>query len=615
MFLSHNSTDKAAVEMVALRLRDEAGVRPFLDKWALVPGESWIPGLEQAIEVSGAVAVFFGPEGVGHWHDEEKQLALLCEKRVIPVLLPGARKNDVVGFLRLRTWVDLDQDDGFARLVAGIKGQAPELLLDLDVERLREAVRRGLPPKVAPTRLPQRKTKLFGRDDELGRLDAMWSGAGAAKVNVVTLVAWGGVGKTSLVFEWMNRLAADGWRGARVVFDWSFYSQGVRDKGAPSGDPFIAAALRFFGDAAMAESSASASDKGARLAELVGQQRALLVLDGLEPLQHASRHGVEPGTLTDPGVAALLHGLARTNPGLCVVTTREAVPSLAGFGEVVTRWDLEGLSQGGADALLRYLLEEEPAGAPRVTSTAKERAEVWTEVKGHALTLQLLGRYIRRALGDFRRWREVKLHEADHTVQGAHAFRVMAAYERWLSGELAAKIEVAPMGWWARVRARLGGSSKRSEPTAGQRQLAVLRMLGLFDRPADPGCIDALCSGPAIKGLTEPLVGLDAAGCSRWCPSGRLRAPPPPHPAAPARASPRGTRLPSAVGRGRGQPRRAGPPTRRGRARSGCREREHGVAARRWLGGERRVTLPNRLERSRSGVNITRGRGRSDVQG
>jgi hypothetical protein len=45
VFLSHNSADKPAVELVALRLRDEAGVRPFLDKWALVPGESLIPGL------------------------------------------------------------------------------------------------------------------------------------------------------------------------------------------------------------------------------------------------------------------------------------------------------------------------------------------------------------------------------------------------------------------------------------------------------------------------------------------------------------------------------------------------------------------------------------------
>ncbi len=63
VFLSHNSADKAAVEVVALGLRDEAGVRPCLDKWALVPGESWIPNLERAIEGSRAVAVFFGPRG------------------------------------------------------------------------------------------------------------------------------------------------------------------------------------------------------------------------------------------------------------------------------------------------------------------------------------------------------------------------------------------------------------------------------------------------------------------------------------------------------------------------------------------------------------------------
>jgi tetratricopeptide (TPR) repeat protein len=509
VFLSHNSADKAAVEVVALRLRDAAGVRPFLDKWALVPGESWIPGLERALEGSGAVAVFFGPEGVGRWHDEEKQLALLCEKRVIPVLLPGARRNDVVGFLRLRTWVDLDQEDGFARLVAGIKGQAPELLLDLDVERLREAVRRGLPPKVAVTRLPHNATKLFGRETELERLDALWAATGAGKTNVVTLVAWGGVGKTSLVVEWMNRLAAEGWRGARVVFDWSFYSQGVREQGAPSADQFVSEALRFFGDEALAKSNASAWDKGSRLAELVAQQRTLLVLDGLEPLQQPPGRAAKQGKLTDPAIEALLRGLARTNAGLCVVTTRETVEDLVGRGAVES-WPLERLSQEAADGLLRYLLEDEGQGVPPVTSTASERAEVWREVKGHALTLQLLGRYIRHALGDFRRWREIELPRADEDVQGGHAFRVMEAYERWLSGEGNAPPDEHSGGLWARMRRWVSGVP--TTYSAGQRQLAVLRLLGLFDRAADPGCIGALCNAPAIVGLTEPLVDLDEAG-------------------------------------------------------------------------------------------------------
>lgn len=40
VFLSHNSADEPAVELVTLQLRDEAGVRPFLDKWALVDAEA-----------------------------------------------------------------------------------------------------------------------------------------------------------------------------------------------------------------------------------------------------------------------------------------------------------------------------------------------------------------------------------------------------------------------------------------------------------------------------------------------------------------------------------------------------------------------------------------------
>jgi len=36
VFLSHNSADKAAVELIAHRLRKEAGLNPFLDKWHLI---------------------------------------------------------------------------------------------------------------------------------------------------------------------------------------------------------------------------------------------------------------------------------------------------------------------------------------------------------------------------------------------------------------------------------------------------------------------------------------------------------------------------------------------------------------------------------------------------
>ncbi len=46
-------------------------------------------------------------------------------------------------------------------------------------------------------------------------------------------------------------------------FDWSFYSQGTREVGGASADVFVAKALKFFGDPAMAGSAASPWDKAA----------------------------------------------------------------------------------------------------------------------------------------------------------------------------------------------------------------------------------------------------------------------------------------------------------------------------------------------------------------
>ena len=75
----------------------------------------------------------------------------------------------------------------------------------------------------------------------------------------------------------------------------------------------------------------------------------------------------------------------------------------------------------------------------------------------------------------------MKLEKADAKTQGGHAFKTMAAYQQWLGD---------------------GGEE-------GARQLAVLRLMDLFDRPADAGCLAALRRAPAIEGLTEPLVDLD----------------------------------------------------------------------------------------------------------
>jgi hypothetical protein len=72
--------------------------------------------------------------------------------------------------------------------------------------------------RISPSRLRHAADCLFGRESELAALEAAWADPA---VHVITLVAWGGVGKTSLVSRWSAELAKRAYHGADY-FDWSF---------------------------------------------------------------------------------------------------------------------------------------------------------------------------------------------------------------------------------------------------------------------------------------------------------------------------------------------------------------------------------------------------------
>lgn len=200
--------------------------------------------------------------------------------------------------------------------------------------------------------------ELIGREAETALLNDAWQQAQSQakpRPHVMTFVALGGEGKTSLVAKWAAELAAHDWPGCDSVFAWSFYSQGTREQNAASSDLFLAEALKFFGDEAMANSAQGAFDKGRRLAELVGAQSALLILDGVEPLQYAPTSPLA-GELKDQGLAALLKGLASQNRGLCVVTTRYALPDLRAYWQTTApSHDLPRLARAAGVQLLQTI--------------------------------------------------------------------------------------------------------------------------------------------------------------------------------------------------------------------------------------------------------------------
>ena len=133
------------------------------------------------------------------------------------------------------------------------------------------------PKEISIARLPVTGSDVFGREEDIAFLDRAWANKG---VNVVTIVAWAGVGKSTLVNHWLRRMAAKHYRSAELIFGWSFYRQGTGG-GTSSADEFLDAALHWFGDPD--PRLGTAWEKGERLAKLVAHRRTLLVLDGLEP--------------------------------------------------------------------------------------------------------------------------------------------------------------------------------------------------------------------------------------------------------------------------------------------------------------------------------------------
>jgi len=316
------------------------------------------------------------------------------------------------------------------------------------------------PKKISVARLPVTGSDVFGREEDIAFLDRAWANK---DVNVLTIVAWAGVGKSTLVNHWLRRMAAARYRSAELVFGWSFYRQGTSGD-TSSADEFLDAALSWFGDPD--PRLGTPWEKGERLAKLVAHRRTLLILDGLEPLQNPP--GPQEGGLREPSLQALLRELAAFNQGLCVITTRLPVADLADHaGTSALRRDLEQLTSDAGARLLR---------AQGVNGDEAELRSASDEFSGHCLALTLLGSYLTDAFnGDIRFRKEVSPRLAHDVRQGVHARKVMESYQTWF-GE-------GP-------------------------ELSILRMLGLFDRPADEKALGTLLKAPAIHGLTESLIDL-----------------------------------------------------------------------------------------------------------
>ena len=426
VFLSHNSDDKDVVERIAAQLEDEAGLKPFLDKWHLVPGEPWQESLEEALDLSATCAVFLGPNGLGPWENEEMRSALedrVHDKsfRVIPVLLPGAnpkRSATLPRFLRRLTWVDFRQglnDQGaFRYLVAGICGNPPgrSSIAKVPSSCLGFMIVHALPP--APT--------FVGCIKELEALNEFWQNN---RPGVLSLTGMGGAGKTAIVAEFLDRLSkrADQFNLATpdTLFVWSFYVD--QDIGA-----FLKAALYYFSDGQTIDAKGS----GALylLTNLLAKRgRCLIVMDGLERIQRSRSdpYGML-GELENPlfrqVVSRLALGVGLTK---CLITSRFPITDLHPWkNQGYQSLHIEELERSDACRLLRL-------HGVKGKDIVLER--VIDEYGGHALTLDHLAVYLSAfCSGDPSKASELEEPRIDSDIPQEHKLsRVLQAYEKVLT--------------------------------------------------------------------------------------------------------------------------------------------------------------------------------------
>jgi len=507
IFISYRRADSVyAVDQLDERLKLAFGVDAvFRDASSIGPGAIFPERIRRALDVARVALVVVGPAWLRAAADPsdihsprrlddpvdwvrieiETLLGRGDAVSVVPVLLGGANVPQpadlpaALAALPSRNGVKLPPYPDFADSLRQLVDAVGKLLgvIPRPAAPVNDVIEEQ--PRFGGNGFTVTGKQFVGREQELHLLDEAWGREQKEdKINIVSFIGQGGEGKSALVLDWQARRARRGWQGARRVFEWSFYSQGTSAQSSASADDFFNAAFAWFDKTE--EVPKDSFTKGAKLAELIASERTLLVLDGTEPLQQPP--GGFGGEFKDPAMKALLRGLARHNPGLCIITSRTDITDLSAFeraGGTCLRHRLHSLDPEAARALLREL---------GVLGADRELAEAAEWFHRHAYDLNLLGNYLAKCTPDhdIRGWQQrfpiLKHDERIHAIPDAngkragHGVRMLRAYECWLGPDSPA--------------------------------LAVLRLLGLFDRPVRSDLLDELREPPVIAGLTEALVSL-----------------------------------------------------------------------------------------------------------
>ncbi|MEM9629062.1 MAG: TIR domain-containing protein [Pseudomonadota bacterium] len=255
VFISYSHKDEVWKDRLQTQL-DVLGMEGVLNVWEdrrIAAGDDWRDEIEQAIERADVAVLLISADFLTSDFIRDEEVGPFLERRhrdgmrVIPILIRPCpwRKVDWLAKIQMRpadgrvvaAGNDYQIDHDFASIAEEISD-----LLEVGRKLARSKPSQVGVPAIDLIRLPAVGEHLLGRETELAQLDDAW--ADPSK-NIISLVAWGGVGKSALTKHWLDRLARENFRGAEAGYAWSFYSQGTNSREG-SADEFFDHALRWF---------------------------------------------------------------------------------------------------------------------------------------------------------------------------------------------------------------------------------------------------------------------------------------------------------------------------------------------------------------------------------
>lgn len=197
---------------------------------------------------------------------------------------------------------------------------------------------------------------------------------------IASVTGVGGAGKSSLATQWYQQLEERGIKPEKI-FWWGFYEN-------PSLDEALHRLLKYLlSEDKQIEKDMTPDGKIEVIAQLLRQKEYVVVLDGLEVIQHqrdkAQQQARQEGTKAPDLLGEFLRKLARgPKKGLSIVTSRVDLHELTGLETAHVSYSMGKLSLDDTTELF----EKEDI----IRNTPKELEDVWKQFDGHALSMRLL---------------------------------------------------------------------------------------------------------------------------------------------------------------------------------------------------------------------------------